>query len=266
MFIREARSGNREARTGLVGVLLFAAACTNDLMIDFAGWEGTRLVPLGFAAIMLSMVISLANRFTTVFTNLEVEVAQRTADLRSANQQLGEVARADPLTGLLNRRGFTEEAESEIQRVQRTGREFSIVLADLDNFKGFNDQHGHACGDYVLQQVARLLSEGLRGVDRISRWGGEEFMLMLPETSSEGAALLAEKLCTSLEGRIFEYADLSLSVTMTFGIATFRNGDTLDNCIGSADAALYQGKEQGRNRVTVGTDFNRLPMQSVQAP
>ncbi|MCZ6832092.1 MAG: GGDEF domain-containing protein [Gammaproteobacteria bacterium] len=252
MFIREAYSGNAEARTGLVGILVFAAACTNDLLIDFAGWEGTRLVPLGFAAIMLFMAISLANRFTTVFTSLEDEVTQRTAELRIANKHLTESARLDPLTGVLNRRGFSEKAEAEVQRVVRTGRELSIVLADLDNFKAFNDQHGHACGDYVLREAANLLSEGVRSMDSIARWGGEEFMLVLPETSAEGAALLAEKLCSTLEARRFEFGGQRLGVTMTFGLATFRKGETLENCIARADAALYQGKDQGRNRVMVG--------------
>jgi len=253
VIIRQARAGNTEARTTLVGVLVFAAACTNDLMIDFAGWEATRLVPLGFVAIMLSMAISLANRFTTVLNNLDGEVAQRTAELSSVNQKLAEVARRDPLTGLLNRRGFTEEAEAEIQRFLRYNREFSIVLADLDNFKKFNDKYGHACGDHVLQDVAGLLNEHVRDMDKAARWGGEEFMLVLPETCSESASLAAEKLRSSVQNRRFEYGERSLSVTMTFGIATFRKGETLDSCIARADTAMYHGKERGRNRVMVGS-------------
>ena len=249
--IREARAGNAEARTALIGVLIFAAACTNDLLIDIAGWEGTRLVPLGFAAIMLSMAISLANRFTTAFNNLEGEVAQRTSDLRIANRQLALSARVDPLTGLLNRRGLLEEAAEEMHRFLRTGREFSIVLTDLDNFKKFNDQYGHACGDYVLQETAHLISGGVRSMDIVSRWGGEELMLLLPETDSDGAALLVEKLRAGLEAKRFGYKDQQFSVTMTFGIAVFRKDETLDNCIARADTALYRGKDQGRNRVIV---------------
>jgi len=253
VIIREARSGNPEARTVSLGMLVFTAACTNDLMIDLADWQAIRLVPLGFVAIMLSMAISLANRFTTVLNNLEGEVAQRTTDLLSANQKLAEVARRDPLTGLLNRRGFNEEAESEIQRFMRTGKEASFVLADLDNFKEFNDQHGHACGDYVLQQVAHILSERVRNMDKIARWGGEEFILMLPESSSEGASQVAEKLRSFIENKRFEFEGQQLGVTMTFGIATYRKGETLDQCIARADRALYEGKEQGRNRVRVGS-------------
>jgi diguanylate cyclase (GGDEF)-like protein len=252
VIVREARSGNAEARTALIGVFIFLAACTNDLMIDLAGWNAIRMVPLGFVAIMLSMAISLANRFTTVLNDLEGQVAQRTTDLMLANKQLAEVARRDPLTGLLNRRGFNDEAQSEIQRFMRNGKEPSFVLADLDNFKEFNDQYGHACGDCVLQQVAHLLSERVRNMDGIARWGGEEFMLMLPETTSEGASQVAEKLRSFIESKRFEFKGQQLGVTMTFGVATLRKGETLDHCIARADTALYEGKEQGRNRVTVG--------------
>lgn len=252
IFIREALAGNPEARTGLIGILVFVAACINDLLIDYAVLEGPRLVTLGFTAIMLFMTISVANRFTTVFNNLEGEVAQRTADLRVANQQLAQAARLDPLTGLLNRRGFTEKADTEVQRHLRTGQGLSIVLADIDKFKEFNDLHGHACGDYVLKETAHLLKKGVRAMDNVSRWGGEEFLMVLPETSSEGAVLLAEKLRSSLEACRFEYEGQRLGVTMTFGIATFRQDDTLDKCIARADAGLYQGKEQGRNLVVVG--------------
>jgi diguanylate cyclase (GGDEF)-like protein len=249
--IRQARAGNVEAGTALVGVLIFAAACTNDLVIDLAGWEGTRLVPLGFAAIMLFMAISLANRFTTTFNNLEGEVAQRTSELISANRLLADSARMDPLTGVLNRRGLSEMAEVEIQRFSRSGQTFSVALADLDNFKKFNDQHGHACGDYVLQKTADLLRDGVRNIDKVCRWGGEEFMLVLPETDADGAVLLVEKLRASLEAARFEYQENYLGITLTCGIAVFRSDETLESCIARADRALYQGKEQGRNRVIV---------------
>ncbi len=250
LVIREAYKGHPEARTVLAGVMIFLAACISDLMIDLAGWTSARFMPLGFVAIMVSMAISLANKFTTVLNDLEGQVAQRTSDLSTANRQLAEVARRDPLTSLLNRRGFSDEAQAELGRFVRTGREPSLILADLDSFKEFNDQNGHACGDYVLQKVARLLGDRVRNMDELARWGGEEFMLLLPETSSEGAAQAAEKLRSVIESHEFEYDGLQLSVTMTFGISTFRSGETLEACIARADAALYKGKEAGRNRVS----------------
>ena len=252
VIIRETRAGNAEARTALIGMLIFMATAVNDIMIDLARWETVRLLPLGFVAIMLSMAISLANRFTSVLNNLEGEVAQRTTELSVANLKLEAAARRDPLTTVLNRRGFIDEAEAEMQRFFRTGREFSIVLSDLDHFKTFNDQYGHACGAYVLQEVANILDERVRDMDAAARWGGEEFILMLPETSSEGAFQVAEKLRGFIENKRFEFERQQLGVTMTFGIATYRKGETLDNCIARADAALYEGKEKGRNRVTLG--------------
>jgi len=255
MIIRGARSGHPEAQTALIGLVIFAAACTNDLMIDIAGWETPRLLPLGFVAIMVSMAVSLANRITTVLCNLEWEVTQRTADLSAVNEQLAAAARQDPLTGLLNRRGFIEVAKAEVQRFLRTGRAFSLVLADLDHFKNVNDRYGHVCGDYVLQEVARLFRERVRDMDNVARWGGEEFMLIIPETGYEGAVLLAESLRRSVAMHEFQFGEQQLHVTMTLGISTFGRSDTLDSCIARADQALYRGKQQGRNRV--GGDEDR---------
>jgi len=251
LIIREAHAGHPEARTALIGVMIFLTACTNDLMIDLVGWNSTRLVPMGFVAIMVSMAISLANKLTTVLNDLEGQVGERTTELRRANRLLAEVARRDPLTSLLNRRGFSDEAESELLRFGRSGREPSLILADLDNFKDFNDQYGHACGDYVLQKVARLLGDQVRNMDKLARWGGEEFIFLLPEISSEAAAHVAEKLRLVIENNRFEYDGLQLSVTMTFGVSTFREGETLESGIARADTALYEGKDAGRNRVTL---------------
>jgi diguanylate cyclase (GGDEF)-like protein len=165
---------------------------------------------------------------------------------------LVEAARVDHLTGLLNRRGFTEEAETEIRRMFRSGKSFSLVLTDVDNFKSFNDRHGHVCGDHVLKRMASILEERTRDVDRIARWGGEEFILLLPETETEGAANLAEKLRESIAENVFEFDNQRLKITMTFGIASFRRGESLDTCIARADTALYHGKEGGRNKVMIG--------------
>ena len=262
LIIREAHAGHPEARTALVGVMIFLTTCINDLMIDFAGWNSSRLISLGFVAIMVSMAISLANRFTAALNNLEGQVIERTSDLRRANQLLAEVARRDPLTSLLNRRGFIEEAEAELLRFGRTGREPSLIMGDLDNFKEFNDQNGHACGDYVLQEVARLLSDQVRNMDELARWGGEEFILLLPEISSEGAAHVAEKLRLIIGYHRFEYDGRELSVTMTFGVSTFREGETREKGIARADAALYRGKKAGRNRVVLDNESG-LPLAAL---
>ena len=251
-ILREARAGNAEARTVAVGTLLFLATCINDLLIDLAHFETVRLAPAGFVAILISMAVSLANRFTNMYSALESEVAERTAELSNANELLVQMARVDHLTGLLNRRGFAEEAETETRRVFRSGKTFSLILADVDNFKQFNDKHGHVCGDHVLKRAAALLQESVRDVDCVARWGGEEFIMLLPETDAEGAAVVAEKLRQAIAGNLFEFDGSCLGITMTFGIAGHRKGEPLDTCIARADTALYHGKERGRNKVMMG--------------
>lgn len=249
LIIRGAKEGNREARTTVVGLVIFVLAALHDLMIDFAGWETARMLSIGFVAIMVSMAASLANRFSTILDNLEGEVAQRTAELSTANRQLAAAARQDPLTGLLNRRGFIEAAETERQRFTRTGRAFSIILADLDDFKRLNDRHGHACGDFVLQEVARILGDRVRDMDSVARWGGEEFVLLIPETGTEGAALLAENLRLALAQSELRHGDRPLDITMTLGVATYAVGESIEQCIARADEAMYSGKDSGRNQV-----------------
>lgn len=244
------REGHPEARTLLVGLLIFGATCANDILLNLARLDTERLLTYGFLAVMLVMTISLANRFTLMFNRLEQEVQERTVELREANRQLAQSARIDPLTGLLNRRGFVEEAEVELQRVLRGGEDFAVVLADIDHFKQFNDRFGHACGDHVLCRVSAMLRERVRDVDRVARWGGEEFIFLLPETDAAGAAIIAAKLRDAVAENVFQYDEQRLAITMTFGIAAHQKGETLDRCIARADRALYHGKEQGRNTVT----------------
>jgi diguanylate cyclase (GGDEF)-like protein len=253
LLVQKLREGNSEARTLFIGAAIFIATCINDLMIDLVQADTSRLMPYGFVAIMIAMSISLANKFTTSFSLLEEEVAERTAALSAANERLAEAARVDPLTGLYNRRGFAEEAATEIKRVFRSGHAFSIVIGDVDNFKAFNDQYGHACGDHVLNRVAGLLKERTRDVDRIARWGGEEFIMLLPETEATGAGALADMLRETIANNLFEFEGKRLRITMTFGVAEHRKGESLEACIARADAALYHGKEHGRNKVMVGS-------------
>jgi diguanylate cyclase (GGDEF)-like protein len=240
-----------EARSVLVGTCVFMLTVANDILVVQGLLATPRLIPLGFAAILLSMAVSLANRFTLMFSDLEAAVRERTGELFEANVRLRKAARDDMLTGLLNRRGFIERADEEIIRARRSRRGFVLVMADIDCFKDFNDRYGHACGDSVLEQVGRLLRDQLRDVDVSGRWGGEEFILLLPETSLEGGVVLAEKLRASLAEHCFEYGDLALHLTVTFGVAEFAGEMSFDECLASADKALYAGKAAGRNVVMV---------------
>ncbi len=246
-----AARGNEEAQTMTLGWGVFLFCALNDIMVAQGAVANPRLLSIGFVAIFVSMAVSLANRFTRMYNHLDGEVQQRTIELERTNEKLVEAARLDTLTGLLNRRGFADAVEGEISRSARTGREFVVMMGDIDRFKVCNDRFGHACGDYVLQETARLLSEQLRDVDTIARWGGEEFIFLLPETSVEGGRILAEKLRVVLEHSHFTYEGNVLSLTITIGVAAFRRGMSLEDCLSRADAALYAGKQGGRNQVVV---------------
>jgi len=248
---RSMRAGNAEARTMFLGLMLFGVTCVNDILIDLVRLDSPRMIHYGFAAAMLAMAVSVDNRFTAMLNRLEREVAEHTEELRQANFQLARAARVDPLTGLLNRRGFVEDAEKEVQRVTRGSKSFALVLADIDHFKSINDLHGHSCGDQVLRRVAALLRQRLREIDIVGRWGGEEFIFILPETNTDGAAVVAEYLRLAVETANFQLEEEPLKFTMTFGIAIHQKGEKLDTTVHRADTAMYQGKEAGRNQVVI---------------
>jgi diguanylate cyclase (GGDEF)-like protein len=246
-----AARGNVEARTMTVGWAIFLFCALNDIVVAQGAVQHPRLLSVGFAAILVSMAVSLANRFTRMYNHLDGEIRRRTKELERTNEKLMQAARLDILTGLLNRRGFADKVDEEIARSGRSGRGFVILMADIDRFKSVNDLYGHAGGDYALQQVAELLSQQLRDVDTIARWGGEEFIFLLPETSLEGGAVLAEKLRSKLECTLFSYENSVLSLTVTIGVAVYSTGMRLEDCVARADAALYSGKQAGRNQVVL---------------
>ena len=169
----------------------------------------------------------------------------------SAERRMESMALTDPLTGLLNRRSMEQRLREAAHGFQRSDRPFSLVMADVDHFKRVNDLHGHATGDRVLRAVAAQLTEQVRGHDAVARWGGEEFLLLLPETDAATACEVAERLRAEAEARLAEAAGLAAGVTLTFGVAVFERGMRVAECLKRADEALYAGKEAGRNRVVV---------------
>ena len=134
------------------------------------------------------------------------------------------MALTDPLTGLLNRRSMEQRLREAAHGFQRSGRPFSLVMADVDHFKRVNDLHGHAAGDRVLRAVAGQFTEQLRAHDAVARWGGEEFLLLLPETDAATAFEVAQRLRAVAEARLAEAAGLEAGVTLTFGVAMFERG------------------------------------------
>lgn len=161
------------------------------------------------------------------------------------------LAMTDSLTRLPNRRRMRELLEAERVRCARDGHPFGIVLGDIDAFKQINDTRGHDCGDHVLTSLAPVLRGVLRGQDAVARWGGEEFLFLLPDTDLRGAGVVAEKLRSTLETAEIAFEGRRVPVAMTFGVAVYTRGGSIDECIQRADRALYAGKHAGRNQVVL---------------
>ncbi len=180
---------------------------------------------------------------------LEKRVSERTQALTDANRKLSHLARTDALTGLLNRRAFTELFPGNDVSRQNRGSG-SLALLDIDLFKQFNDQYGHDCGDAVLRELARLLRENLRQKDVVARWGGEEFIILLPDTDLESAAEIMERLRQSVAFHEFRWKERTLRITITAGLGKCV-GTNLDASLQPVDRALFLGKEKGRNRLVI---------------
>lgn len=182
---------------------------------------------------------------------------------RRLEQLLEEQASFDPLTRALNRMRTEEQGRTEVMRADRYGGRFSVVMVDLDHFKRVNDLHGHAVGDHVLRGFVDLARGMLRGTDVLGRWGGEEFLLLLPNTGPTGAKRLSERLRKLLEKHEFHG---NIRITASLGVAGSREGESLASIVDRADAAMYRAKQQGRNRVEIDeqdlrTDADtRLPL------
>jgi diguanylate cyclase (GGDEF)-like protein len=183
-------------------------------------------------------------------------------ELQRTNQELGHLAATDPLTGADNRRRFMERVEAEIGRTKRGGAPFSVLALDLDNFKSINDRFGHQVGDDILKSFVEKCLDSIRPYDGVARVGGEEFMILLPQTSLEGAHEIAERLRSTVANSSFHGQQRSTVVTVSIGVSqSGRDGDTIEAILRTADQRLYHAKHEGRNRVvtTFKTSLQPLP-------
>lgn len=199
---------------------------------------------------IISSQVAISIENARHYSNLEHRVKERTIELEKAYQKIKLLALTDPLTNLSNRRDMLEKIESEKTRRKRGGSPLSLVLADIDDFKKINDTHGHEWGDYVLVHLANLMKSIIRKQDSIARWGGEEFLFLLPETDQQGAVAITEKVRQVIAKTAFKFKDQTLMISMTFGVCTLHdNSIDTDECLRNADSALYEGKNSGKNRV-----------------
>ncbi|MBA4109693.1 MAG: GGDEF domain-containing protein [Leptothrix sp. (in: Bacteria)] len=188
---------------------------------------------------------NLAATFALLFylSNLYMRLVSK------AEKQLRILATTDPLTQLLNRRSFLEVADYELIQRKRHLAPLAFVLADIDHFKSINDQHGHAVGDAVLKAVSQVLSQAVREQDSVARWGGEEFLILMPNATLEAASMVAERLREKVTAIEVSVGEQTIHVSMTFGVSSHRLEEPVDAPVSRADSALYQGKARGRNQV-----------------
>ncbi|HNT23874.1 MAG TPA: GAF domain-containing protein [Anaerolineales bacterium] len=207
---------------------------------------------------MLSTQSYKANAYTTEDLYLMEMLAANTAIAIENTRLLKEVqwlAITDPLTGLFNRRGFFELGQREVERFRRFGRPFSAIMMDLDRFKQVNDTYGHAAGDQVLIGLTGRLRSKIRDVDVMGRYGGEEIVIILPETDIQGASLLAERLRSHVEKTPIDTDRGPIPITISLGVAEFKSSiPDLASLLDRADSAMYVAKQSGRNQVRLYTD------------
>jgi diguanylate cyclase (GGDEF)-like protein len=198
-----------------------------------------------FAAVVLPVISMLAGDLSEMRTRLKLQKAE----LQHALARIHKLATRDDLTGLVNRRHMEELAEMEQRRAMRSGGLPCLCLVDIDHFKRVNDHHGHAAGDEVLRLFARHAAASIRDTDVLARWGGEEFLVMLPDTRPDEARMGFERLRRLLSRDEAWGEQVHMRVSFSAGLTTWRNGEALRDALARADHALYEAKASGRDRL-----------------
>lgn len=203
----------------------------------------------------LESILAETRKMEARSSELERRFADTTDEIVELRRNLDEMrlaATTDALTGIANRKHFDIRIKEYTNDAARNGEPLSLLMADVDHFKKFNDDHGHQIGDMVLRLVARTLAECVRGRDFVARYGGEEFVVLLPRTGLEGAFAVAENIRNTIASKRIARKSTGQTlgmVTLSFGVAQYKPGEVLEEFIARADTGLYQAKRRGRNRV-----------------
>ncbi|HEY0856859.1 MAG TPA: diguanylate cyclase [Albitalea sp.] len=241
--------GMTQRQVLIVGVYTLAVFGAASLYWIFGPEAGEPVGPEAARLMMVAIVVAGVVVLTGRLHGMRERSRQQREALSSALERIRELATRDELTGCLNRRAMLERMAEESLRCVRGNTPMCLVLIDLDHFKAVNDEHGHAAGDAVLRGFAELARGQLRGIDVLSRWGGEEFLLMLGATDALQAELCVQRLLTGLAVTRFPGLPANVRITCSAGLAECRGGESIVAAIERADQALYRAKREGRNRL-----------------
>jgi diguanylate cyclase (GGDEF)-like protein len=235
-----------------IGLLLLLSL----LVLDHVQPKSVFVVSISLYMMMLCGQALSINRSVRDAILSHQRVLQLTQDLnsvlvseRALREEVKQLSLTDELTGIFNRRGITENLEVEVARSRRLGTPLSLLMLDIDRFKPINDTFGHATGDEVIRTVAQALKKELRETDVLGRFGGDEFIVVLPALELEGAIAAAHRLRQSVQFSAIEMLARGVSITISVGVATCRPTDSTVHLMSRADGALYAAKENGRNRI-----------------
>lgn len=257
----------KQREAGMPVLILLAEAGVDAIAAAMASGASDYISKPFNGAVLMARVNNLVELFKNraqlkeylkilKYTNVELHSANQLVinandKLHDAIERAEVLSRRDYLTGLYNRLYMMERIHDEISRFNRSGKHFGIIIGDIDNLKRINETYGQECGDHVLQEIAQAMQREIRAQDSLGRWGGEEFILVLPETGVCGAAVAAEKIRAAVAENPISYNDDQIPVTMTFGVYYYDGYVSIDQAISRADSALMEGKEKGKNAVVM---------------
>jgi len=238
----------------MLAISLYAVVLFGVLMWSMSRWHPNVFVPVVEAGhfLMLATMMPTMSVLAGQLSRLRARLQQQKRDLADAFDRIQFLATRDALTGLINRRQVSELLDAEQHRSTHTGARFCIALIDLDHFKRVNDNHGHGVGDQVLRAFATEGMRQVRATDSLGRWGGEEFVLLMPHSALPAAREGAERLRRAVEQLVISADRGVLRLTLSAGVVQHENGEPISRLIERADVALYCAKSQGRNQVVLG--------------
>jgi diguanylate cyclase (GGDEF)-like protein len=269
-LIMAARAKQLGANMMILGGMFVIVFAINDMLHANGIINTGRFINIGIVALIICQSYIINKRFNNIITDneslteqlqqhnadlealgaqLEIKVEQRTTQLKLVNKELKNLVNIDSLTGVLNREGLQQHLKSAYERLRRSHEPSSIILFDFDHFKRINDTFGHDAGDKILVSGAKVIQNFIREQDKLIRWGGEEFLVLLPDTELNGAEYIGNKLRCAISEQLADEIpnNVSVEITVTGGVSEFRRDETFEVLFKRADNALYKGKKAGRN-------------------